>query len=110
MTTDKKPIWTAIIFTGEDNRLLRCDVIEHEGKLWLVPEWLENPIEGWSIPARIIQLDTLNYATTSLKGAQYQLRDPIPTAILEGRDLPSPDSEYIVEERPQLRYPLRRLN
>jgi hypothetical protein len=38
----------------DDDALLVGDIIEHEGKLWLVPEWLQGPTENTRRPARII--------------------------------------------------------
>lgn len=35
------------------------NVIFWEGDFWLVPQWLDNPSEKWSKPARIIRLNSI---------------------------------------------------
>ena len=40
-------IKTAMVGNSEGGQLFKCDVIEHQGLLWLVPEWLQNRAEGW---------------------------------------------------------------
>src|SRR4051812_10620758 len=37
------------------------DGIEWQGKLWLVPHWLDNKAAGQTTPARIIRFDNLDY-------------------------------------------------
>jgi hypothetical protein len=38
----------------EEGDLHRLDAIEHEGRIWLVPEWIPGPMPGTVSPARII--------------------------------------------------------
>jgi hypothetical protein len=33
---------------GAGNKILQCDTIEHEGKIWLVPKWLASPAKECS--------------------------------------------------------------
>ncbi len=42
-----------------DGDILAIDTIEHEGKLWLVPEWRVGPAAGFERPAKLIGLDGL---------------------------------------------------
>ena len=40
-----------VMFMNSDGGALFIgDAIEHEGKLWLVPEWLEGPTKGTECP------------------------------------------------------------
>ena len=36
-----------------------CDAIKYDGKLWLVPQWLDEPGRGTTKPRRIIRIDSL---------------------------------------------------
>jgi len=49
-------VWKTIVQQADDGMLLACDTIEHEGKFWLVPEWLAGPIPGTERPARLVGL------------------------------------------------------
>ncbi|TXC68168.1 hypothetical protein FSZ31_10735 [Sphingorhabdus soli] len=69
-----------LAFVG-GNKIFKCDVVRHEGDLWLVPEWLDNTSEGWSKPARIIRLP--HPRQESGKG-RYTIQRPIPKWYLDG--------------------------
>ncbi len=53
----------AIVTTNEDGTMGggQCAGIEHEGKKWLVPQWIDIPSEKVSTPERIICLEGLPY-------------------------------------------------
>jgi len=92
-----------VLFLKEDGgALFLGDVIEYEGKLWLVPEWLSGPTKGTECPARIICLDGL---PLSKAGPQHQdradwvLSTPLHTEILEGRRV---SQNPLVIERPDI--------
>jgi hypothetical protein len=87
-----------------DTRIMKGDAIEHEGRLWLVVQWLGNPAEGPAKPRRLIELD------------QFQLRGfpqttqfgdgavgyPIPKGLL---DFPIPsqlEGRFVVLEEPDI--------
>jgi hypothetical protein len=97
-------IKTAMVGNAEGGELWKCDVIEHEGDLWLVPTWLENKDEGWMTPARIVRLTGLQFQTTA-EGSwmgDYVLNEPIPKSLFEGRP-PEQGEKYVVVERPDIR-------
>jgi hypothetical protein len=49
-----------MVMQKEDGALFKCDAIEHDGKLWLVPAWLRGPAKGTRRPARLICLEGLS--------------------------------------------------
>lgn len=88
--------------------IFKMDTIEHEGKLWLVPQWLENREEGWMTPARIILLDVLQHEDIrdSKLPADYNLNYPIPKAVLDGKTEEQSATEYVVVELPGIKVPI----
>jgi hypothetical protein len=92
-----------IVFQRQDDSvLLLGDVIEHDKKLWLVPEWLEGPTEGTQRPARIICLDgmPISEAGVQYRGkADFVLTTPLSREILDGRTV---SQNPLAIERPNL--------
>ncbi len=76
--------------------------ISYEGKLWLVPEWLENPKEGWSAPARIVCMDGLAYQSVEGADYQYVLNNPIPRLVYDGQVHWYKGRKYVVVEQPDI--------
>lgn len=92
-------IFHTAIRSGDD--VYCIDTIEHQGGLWLVPEWLE--IQGGQVrkPERIIRLDCLQYQSEPEGLAfDYVLNDSIPQAVLDGQTI----AGYIVEIRPDITF------
>lgn len=84
---------------SEDGILL-YDTILYEGKLWLVPEWLDGePKKGYSKPVRIICMSSLEH-TGPFSDADYTLKHPIPKAVFEGHVPQGFENKYIVIENP----------
>ena len=90
--------------TGSE--IFQCDTIDHEGLLWLVPEWLHNQEEGWMQPARIIQMSGLQYQETlGSPIGDYILNGPIPKAVFDGETAYAGVHKYRVIEQPDIRIP-----
>lgn len=87
-----------------ENSILKCDTIEHEGGLWLVPEWLHAKDEGWMSPHRIILLSVLPHQEGG-DFADYILNVPIPTSVLDGTASKEEAQQFVVVERPAIRFP-----
>jgi hypothetical protein len=80
-----------------------CDTIEHEGKLWLVPQWLDKQAEGLSRPACIIRMD--NLAQTGPQQAtspHFALKDYMPKTVLDGTASPEIAQKYEIVDMPLL--------
>ena len=92
-----------------EGKVLALDVIEHEGKHWLVGGWLESSSAGLSIPTRLILLDLIPHGGPGPNGMDFVLYDPIPKAVLDGTIPPELSKRYVVIERPdiKLRIPAR---
>ena len=102
-------IYQTLIYFEVGAGTFLIDTIEYDGKLWLVPSWLETPSEGWKTPARIILLDSL-YHQAIPPGGQYDflLKLPMPKDVYEGRIPKESEGEYVVIERPDVKIPIPR--
>jgi hypothetical protein len=64
-------VFITLVRQADDDEIVACDTIEHEGKFWLVPEWLTGPIAGTEKPARLIGLHGLPTQPAGLTYRQY---------------------------------------
>jgi hypothetical protein len=85
------------------SQMTAIDVIEYEGSLWVVPEWLDYPKLGISKPARIVRIDQLRYSTSKLPWADYFLTTPVPKAVLDSLSPSSGVVDYEVVVLPDIK-------
>ncbi len=105
---DTKIYQTLIYLEGGTGTFL-VDTIEYDGKMWLVPRWLEAPSEGWKTPARIVLLDSLDHQEIPAGDpADYLLKSPMPKDVFEGRIPKESEGEFVVIERPDVKIPIPR--
>ena len=79
------------------------DTVEHEGKLWLVPEWIDTQDGRWTKPVRIICLSVLPHQQRSPNsGADYDLMCPMTKAILNGQIPKETTLDLVVVENPNI--------
>ena len=88
-----------------DGQLYRMDTISYQGKMWLVPSWLDNAQKGWRIPERIIWLDVLPHQATPGGPTDFVLSAGIPKAVCDGQIPQQPEGLFLVIERPDIRFP-----
>lgn len=87
--------------------IYQIDTIEYEGKMWLVPRWLEASSEGWKRPERIICLDELRHQRGSSGiPADFILNDPIPRSVLLDQIQEQSKYSSLVIMRPDIRIPI----
>jgi hypothetical protein len=81
-----------------------CDAIEYDGKLWLVPQWLDEPGSGTTKPRRIIRIDSLPHEpiTNPAFGLDFILSGPLPKAVLDGVATPEQAAQYEIVELPEI--------
>lgn len=95
---------TAVMLSNPgDNKIYYADTIEYEGKLWLVPTWLESPSLSYKLPERIVCIETLAHMKAGMPGVDYVLNNPIPRDVLYGQILPELKEKYVVKMRPDIR-------
>jgi len=87
--------------------IYKMDTIEYQGKMWLVPEWLDSPLRGWRMPARIICLDVLPHQKTSGTNApaDFVLNHGIPKSVCDGQIQTQAEDLFVVIERPDIKFP-----
>ena len=102
-------IYQTLIYFEVGAGTFLIDTIEYDGKMWLVPRWLEAPSEGWKTPARIILLDSRDRQTAPADfEADFVRRSPIPKDVFEGRIPKGSEDEFVVIERPDVKIPIPR--
>ncbi len=102
-------IYQTLMYYEGENDILYIDTIEYDGKMWLVPRWLEAPSEGWKTPVRIILLDLLYHQVIpSGVPADFLLKLPMPKDVFEGRIPKGSEDEFVVIERPDVKIPIPR--
>ena len=80
------------------------DAIKYDGKLWLVPQWLDEPGSGTTKPRRIIRIDSLPHEpmTNPAFGLDFILSGPLPKAVLDGVATPEQAAQYEIVELPEV--------
>jgi len=86
---------------SDNGTIHTVDTIEYEGKLWLVPQWLDKPKEGLSRPARIIRMDSLPHVT-GFGVHQFVLTNYMPKGVLDGEILSGLENQYEVVDLPEI--------
>jgi hypothetical protein len=87
---------------SDDGKIYECDVIEFEGKTWLVPHWIDAPSQGVTSPGRLILLDTIPHKRTE-GWMGIVVHNPVPKALLDRETPREPISGFEVRELPDLR-------
>ena len=86
---------------GQDEAVL-LDGIEHDGKRWLVPNWLDSADGQWIMPERIVLMDGL---AATADGDDWILDDPLPGPVLFSTLPAALKDKYTVEHWPPIRLP-----
>jgi hypothetical protein len=102
-------IFKVLVIDVENGTIAKCDGIEHEGKLWLVPHWLEVPAQGVTKPARIIRFDSIPHQRTpnSRQGVEYVINYPIPKELFGSQTPRQAIPGFEFQELPEITLPLK---
>lgn len=106
MSGDSEPlVYKCMLIT--DGQVAIMDVIKHDGRNWLVPNWYENKDEGWRTPERIVLLDFLPHEHLPQNQAwQFLVGDPQPKELFFGDDPSKAGKHFVVHLMPGFRIPL----
>jgi len=98
----------ALVIGLEDGTVSQCDGCEHEGKLWLVPRWLDAPAQGVTKPARLVRFDSVPHQHTpnAPNGFEYVINYPMPKHLFEVQTPKQEMSGFEFVEMPELTFPL----
>ena|SRR5437588_3682639 len=100
-------IFKTRVASAGDNRIFSVDTIEHQGGIWLVPQWTVSTTAGVRRPTRIIRIDLLRYQKPGPKGYDYLLYDQVPIGILFGQPAPEETHGFVVIAQPDMSLPGR---
>ena len=87
-----------------DAALYQCSAIEHEGEVWLVPNWIPSPAEGYAIPERMIPLRRFRHQMFENRSGDLLINIPVPRAVIDGPLSPELKAQFGVREGPQLKF------
>jgi hypothetical protein len=88
----------------DDGSQFVCDTIQHDGKLWLAPAWVEDPAKPYSRPARIIGMSGLKYRSMPLRGdVDFVMEQPVPDSVLHGGAHGDETTPFVILEQPDIR-------
>ncbi len=110
--TGKIRRFKTMVMLADKPEMVIADTIEFEGKLWLVPKWLEYPEERCSRPERMVRIDQFDHQEMKGWAAQVLLRTPIPTVVLRGAIGAQMPAGFEIRFQPDvsLPWPDKRLN
>lgn len=98
-------IYKAMVIAGTS--IAKMDVILHEGRHWLVPNWYENKDEGWRTPERIVLLDAIPHDhLPQNRDWQFVVNAPVPKELFFDADPSKAGKQYVVRLMPGFRIPL----
>jgi hypothetical protein len=91
---------------GTGGAVNSMDAIEHDGRIWLVPEWFDYKDAKVTMPVRIVCLDLIPHQRGT-GTPEIVVDGPLPRSVVEGRCPPGLKARYLVIEKPDIRLPLR---
>lgn len=97
---------TRVLLGTEDGRLVTADALLRQDGLWLVPRWLENPVERWRMPRIAIRLPIQDIQPMEGGPARFLLTGSIPTSALQGDPAEAQSLGFEVLVAPEWRLPL----
>ena len=78
------------------------DAIPYAGRIWLVPQWVDDPAENTTRPVRIVLLETMAYRRSEGAVADFFVEEPAPKYVFEGRIPLAEADKYVVIEDPSV--------
>ena len=83
----------------------QCDVVEHNGEYWLVPQWIESDRPRSKRPARMVSLKTIPHEKTRGQH-EFRISDPLPKWLFDGSPRPRGEQRpFVVLEYPEIECP-----
>ncbi len=95
-----------IVDLGVMKQYGHCDVVEHNGEHWLVPQWVNDPTARVRRPARMVSLKFIPHET--VRGEyQFLIIDPLPKWLLDGSPGPRDERKrFAILNYPEIEFPL----
>ena len=95
-------VFKVLLFYPDDGQVYKCDAIDYQNGIWLVPDWSIDHVSGVAKPTRIIRIDGLVLCESTFPGCRSllvpgQLSEGVPKGDIEPRPpievVHSPDIE-----------------
>lgn len=88
----------------DTGKLIQVDVIEWQGKVWLVPQWLVSLDQKTRRPRRIICLSNLQHQVPGPGKWGYVVNNTVPESLM-GEGVPERVQGFFVVELPDIELP-----
>jgi hypothetical protein len=85
-----------------------CPAIEHEGRVWLAPHWIDIPEQGVKMPKHIIPIDLFEYQRVASvpPGGDYVVNTGLPRQLLDPEIPKELQNKFQVVDRPNIKIPV----
>jgi len=96
-----------ISFIEDGGKMYKCHAIEYDNKYWLVGGWLENPVEKWMQPKRLIGLETLKHQQNfGSEFADFLVTYSIPKSVFKRGVIPKQSEDsFVIVDVPDIHIP-----
>jgi len=98
-------IYRAVLISGPS--ILQMETIEHDGRFWLVPDWIVSRDQKLMKPLRIISLATIPHTDLGegQRGHRFVVHGPVRQSTLRGHPPPEEANLFEIVESPEIIFP-----
>ena len=104
-------VFKVLLFYPDCGQVYKCDAINYQDGIWLVPDWMTDQASGISKPKRIIRIDRLILCESTFPDCRFllvpgQLSEGVlhgdidPRPPVEVRDLPNIELRFDLDSSP----------
>ena len=98
-------VFKVLVTYSDIGQIDKADAIKYQGKIWLVPHWLEYPALGVKKPVRIVHLGPHGLKPCQFAGCRYMAEAMlVPKSVLDGHSQPLAPIEVV--ESPEISIPI----
>ena len=94
---------TALVAIEGDSGIYEMEVIEVDGRLWLVPTWLDTLDGKTSVPERIVLLGQFEHVPRGGPEGQTVVTRPVPRPVFYSNDPQAEAPGFVVHLHPARR-------
>lgn len=98
-------VFRVLLFYPDSGQVYKCDAINYQEGIWLVPDWNTDQASGISKPERMIRIDGLVLCESTFPGCRLLLvPGQLPEGVLHGDINPRPPIEVVKSPDIEIRF------